>query len=175
MSRGGAKRLYRQPGVVVAIIGAGALIIAAVIQRCPGNRCTTQLKAFGTQMNFTPGSTAFLAPGTGVDPREGAVQIPVKNQWTLTNLQCVNASRQGIGADHDVIVIGRLGSCGSQNDTAFQCRIPGTQNSNSTCDETDRLIVPPGQCVDFKIQVGDHVEADALVNCSVEITECFSS
>lgn len=130
------------------------------------------LIAFMSDMDIAPNTAAiYLGAGNGLSTVEGDVQLPSPGA-TFKNLRCTNTAIQGAGANHDIVITGRVGACGSQADATLTCTITGSASGNQSCtpDTTNTLAPTAGQCIDLKVVTQSAVANSARVSCSVERT-----
>lgn len=128
----------------------------------------TGYESVSTLTVVTAGKILFLTSSAGVSSSEAEVAMPIATRMTFRNMACTTSAATGTG--QNVVVSGRVGSCGGLSDvSAFTCAIPGNNSAPGVCTTgTASLAVQSQQCWSLKISTPSGMLAPVFVKCSFE-------
>ncbi len=163
ISRGGTNSTAGLANSKCIRSSGGALVEAAGDCATPVNPVLWFASTTGIAQGSGP---FFFGFGGNMDTAEGNVQFQV-GAHSFKNMRCINTAIQGTA--NNIVVISRLGACGSQADGTVTCTITGTTGANQSCSDTTNTSSPTaGQCIDFKATIPATLTANAFLNCTVE-------
>ena len=148
-------------GVVGVLLGLAARASAQLEQP------SVNLLTMSSTMMVTSSATLYMTPGSGIDPLESNVAMPLGRKGTFRALACTTSIATGVGKD--IAVTGRVGPCGSLVDTgAFGCTIAGGATPGLCTSGTVNLLVSAQQCFSLKVVTPAALPAAVFVNCTLE-------
>ena len=148
-------------GLVVMLLGLATGASAQLEQP------SVNLLTMSSVMAITSASTLYMTPGSGIDPLEANVAMPLGRKGTFRALACTTSVATGVGKD--ITIIGRVGPCGSLIDVgAFGCTVIGGTTPGLCTSGTITLLVSAQQCFSVKVATPAGLPAAVFLNCTLE-------